>query len=124
MRVEREKARARGTAAEWFATIWLFLKGYRIQARQFHAHGGELDVVALTPCWNSPCTIVFVEVRARSTLEQAVGSVTHAKRQRVAKAASQYCARNRKLATLPRRFDLIVLADRGWPRHLVDAWRT
>ena len=124
MKVDREKARARGAAAEWFATVWLILKGYRILARQFRARGGELDVVALTPYWRTPCTIVFVEVRARGTLEQAVESVTATKRGRVERAAAQYCARKPRLASLPRRYDLIVLGQTGWPRHFADAWRT
>ena len=120
----REKARARGTATEWMATAWLFAKGYRILARQFRARGGEIDIVALTPYWRTPCTIVFVEVRARGTIEQAIESVTAAKRYRVEKAAAQFCGRRPKLAKLPRRFDLVVLARTGWPRHLVDAWRS
>ena len=124
MTLERDKARARGTSAEWLAAALLMAKGYRIIARQFRAHGGELDIVALTPYWRTPCTIVFVEVRARSTIEQAIESVTATKRRRVEKAAAQFCARRPKLAILPRRFDLVVLARTGWPRHLIDAWRS
>lgn len=123
MRIERDKARARGAAAEWFAAVWLTFKGYRVIARQFRAHGGELDVVALTPYWRSPCTIVFVEVRARYTREQAVESVTAVKRRRVQRAAAQFCARRPRLALLPRRFDIIAVTQAGWPSHLVDAWR-
>ena len=92
MRLEREKARARGTAAEWVATALLAAKGYRILARQFRAHGGELDIVALSPFWTSR-TIVFVEVRARGTVQDAVESVGAEKRRRVETAAAQFCAR-------------------------------
>lgn len=123
MRLHREQARARGTAAEWVASLWLRFKGYRILARQFRARGGELDVVALTPYWHSPSTIVFVEVRTRGTLEDAIASVTDAKKGRVEGAARQFCARNPGLGRLPRRYDLIVLAETAWPRHLLDAWR-
>jgi len=120
--LEREKARARGTASEWLAAAWLMGKGYRILARQFRAEGGELDLVALTPFWTTR-TIVFVEVRARSTLEQAVESVGVVKRRRVETAAAQYCARRPRLGALPRRFDLILLTPGRWPRHMIDAWR-
>lgn len=123
MRVEREKARARGTAAEWIAALWLIARGYRVIARQFRAHGGELDVVALTPYWRSPVTIVFVEVRARHTVALAVDSVTAAKRRRVERAAAQFCARRPRLSRLPRRYDLIAVSQESWPRHVVDAWR-
>jgi putative endonuclease len=122
MTLEREKARARGAAAEWLAAAWLGAQGYRILARQFRAHGGELDIVALTPFWTSR-TIVFVEVRARVTVEQAIESVSAVKRRRIEAASLQFFARRPKLARLPRRFDLVLLAPGRWPHHLVDAWR-
>lgn len=123
MGIQREQARARGSVAEWAAAWWLRLKGYRILARQFRARGGELDVVALTPYWHSPATIVFVEVRTRGTIGDAIASVTDAKKSRVEMAARQFCARKPGLGRLPRRYDLIVLAESGWPRHIRDAWR-
>ena len=122
MRLEREKARARGAAAEWLAAAWLTGKGYRILTRQFRAHGGELDIVALTPFWTMR-TIVFVEVRARGTIEQAAESVGAVKRRRVEAAAAQFCARRSKLGALPRRYDLVLLTPGRWPRHIIDAWR-
>lgn len=122
MGVERQKARARGTAAEWMAAAWLVGKGYRILTRQFRAKGGELDIVALTPFWTTR-TIVFVEVRARGTVAQAIESVGAIKRQRVERAAAQFCARQPKLSSLPRRFDLVLMAPGRWPHHMVDAWR-
>ena len=124
MGIQREQARARGSVAEWAAAWWLRLKGYRILARQFRARGGELDVVALTPYWHSPATIVFVEVRTRTTLGEAISSVSKTKKGRVEKAARQFCARMPGLGGLPRRYDLIVMAETAWPRHFRDAWRT
>jgi putative endonuclease len=122
MSLEREKARARGTAGEWLAVAWLAAKGYRILARQVRAIGGELDIVALTPPWSTR-TIVFVEVRARGTVEQAIESVGAVKRRRVEAASAQFCARRPKLGRMPRRFDLVLLAPGRWPHHVVDAWR-
>lgn len=122
MTLERERARARGLAAEWVAAAFLGLKGYRILARQFRAQGGELDIVALTPFWTEP-TIVFVEVRARGTVAGGIESVGAVKRQRVVSASLQFCARKPKLSRLPRRFDLVLLAPGRWPHHVVDAWR-
>jgi putative endonuclease len=122
MTVEREKARARGLAGEWLAAAWLTAKGYRILTRQFRALGGELDIVALTPPW-SPRTIVFVEVRARGTVEEAIESVGAQKRRRVEAASAQFCVRKPKLKGFPRRFDLVLLAPGRWPHHVIDAWR-
>ena len=122
MSVERQKARARGLAAEWMATAWLIAKGYRILARQFQAKGGELDIVALTPFWTQR-VVVFVEVRARETVEQAVESVTATKRERIEAAAAQFRGRKPKLRKLPHRFDLVLLAPGRLPHHIIDAWR-
>jgi putative endonuclease len=122
MALEHHKARARGAASEWLATALLAGKGYRILSRQFRASGGELDIVALTPFWTTR-TIVFVEVRARGTVEQAGESVGATKQKRVQAAAAQFCARRPKLGALPRRYDMVLVAPGRWPHHVVDAWR-
>jgi len=115
------EAQARGRAAEWKAALWLMAKGYRILARGFRVAGGELDIVALPPFWQPPM-VVFVEVRARASMAAAAESVNAGKRDRVAWAASQFCARRRNLTQLPWRFDLILLAPGRWPHHVVSAW--
>lgn len=121
MAQRHHEALARGRAAEWKAALWLMAKGYRILARSFRVSGGELDIVALPPFWQ-PRMVVFVEVRARETKEAAAESVGAGKRDRVAWAASQFCARRRNLAQLPWRFDLILLAPGRWPYHMRNAW--
>ena len=121
MAQRHHEALARGRAAEWTAALWLIAKGYRIIARSFRVSGGELDIVALPPFWQ-PRILVFIEVRARTTAEAAAESVNAGKRDRVARAASQFCAQRRKLAQLPWRFDLILLAPGRWPQHVANAW--
>ena len=121
MAQRHHEARARGSAAEWKAALLLRVKGYRILARSFRVKGGELDIVALPPFWH-PRMVVFVEVRARGTIEAAAESVNAGKREHVMWAASQFCARRRNLAQLPWRFDLILLAPGRWPYHMPNAW--
>ncbi len=121
MAQRHHEALARGRAAEWTAALWLLAKGYRILARGFRVSGGELDIVALAPLWQTPA-VVFVEVRARGTMEAAAESVTAAKRDRVALAADRFCARRRKLHELPWRFDLILVAPGRWPQHVANVW--
>jgi putative endonuclease len=121
MAQRHHEARARGLAAEWIAALWLMAKGYRIVARGYRVTGGELDIVALSPFWR-PRMLIFVEVRARGSAQMAAESVTQAKQERVAWAASHFCARRRNLAQLPRRFDLILLAPGRWPQHVAGAW--
>jgi putative endonuclease len=121
MAPRRQEALARGRAAEWMAALLLAAKGYRILARSFRVSGGELDIVALSPLWQKR-TVVFVEVRARGTIEAAAESVTATKRKHVAWAASQFCARRRRLTEIPWRFDLILVAPGRWPQHVADVW--
>jgi putative endonuclease len=117
----RTENQTRGDYGEWLAGLWLMAKGYRILARQYKAPGGEIDLVALSPPWSARM-VVFVEVRARGTVEAAISSVNAGKRERVMRTASQFCARRRELAKLPWRYDLILLAPRRWPTHIRDAW--
>lgn len=121
MALRHHQALARGRAAEWVAALTLMLKGYRILARSFRVSGGELDIVALSPFWQ-PRMVVFVEVRARGTIENAAESVGATKRKRVAWAASQFCAKRRRLTEIPWRFDLILVAPGRWPQHVANAW--
>lgn len=121
MAQRHHEALARGRAAEWAAALWLIAKGYRILARGFRVSGGELDIVALSPVWQTRM-VVFVEVRARGTMAAAAESVGAAKRDRVALAANRFCARRRKLHELPWRFDLILVAPGRWPHHVANAW--
>jgi putative endonuclease len=121
MAQRHHEALARGRAAEWTAALWLLAKGYRILARSFRVSGGELDIVALSPFWQ-PRMLVFVEVRARGTMEAAAESVSAAKQDRVSWAATQFCARRQRLRQLPWRFDLILMAPGRWPQHLANVW--
>jgi putative endonuclease len=114
----------RGTArrGEALAALFLRLKGYRIEARNWRCALGELDIVA----WDR-ATLVFVEVKARSgtsagTPEEAVDS---RKQARLVQLAQAYLARRREPAP-PCRFDVIAIEKRR-PipriRHLRAAFR-
>jgi putative endonuclease len=114
----------RGTAqrGEALAALFLRLKGYRIEARNWRCPLGELDIVA----WDRD-TLVFVEVKARSgtsagTPEEAVDP---RKRARLVQLAQAYLARCRG-PTPPCRFDVIAVEGGGWwprLRHLRAAFR-
>ncbi len=78
MRRERRKARAFGLRAETLAALWLRLKFYQILARNFTARGGEIDLIA-----RRGDVIVFVEVKARPTLDQAFLAIDAAKAARI-----------------------------------------
>lgn len=120
-KTERESKRVRaestGRFAEGLAALFLAAKGYRILARRFEAPGGEIDLVAWTKG-----VLVFVEVKARANLDDAVFAVTGRNRRRIEAAARSYVSRHPRRAEDGVRFDIIAIS--GWRlKHLRDAWR-
>ena len=112
----RQKARAFGLQAESAASLWLGLKGYRIVARNVVAPGGEIDLVA-----RRGGLIVFVEVKARPTLDQAFFAINSAKAARISRAARFWLAANGWAAGGAFRGDAVYVAPWRRPRHVEDA---
>ena len=130
----RRAADHAGRAAEDAAAAWLAGQGWLIldrRARSRRGDGaGEIDLVALDRSGNCPgdlsgagSVVVFVEVKARRTLEAALASVTPAQRRRLAVAAEGWLARHPDYAEVGVRFDVIAVAEGAPPAHLPDAWR-
>ncbi|HRK23916.1 MAG TPA: YraN family protein [Beijerinckiaceae bacterium] len=101
-----------GLDAEWLAELLLRAKGYRILARRFAAAGGEVDLVA-----RRGGTLIFVEVKARAGLEQALEAITPLKRQRISRAARAYLGRLEALPAIIR-MDAVFVSPHALPRHL------
>lgn len=78
----RRAAEARGRWAEWLAMAWLAAKGYRLLDHRARTAAGEIDLVACRGEW-----IAFVEVKARRTLEEALGAIGPRQRRRIERAA-------------------------------------
>lgn len=116
-RSRRQEAERKGRIAETLAAILLMLKGYRILARRFRAHGGEIDIVA-----KKSRTLVFVEVKKRTSTEAARLSVTPRNQQRIKVAANQWLAQNATRIDVPMRYDIIAAGTFSL-RHFRDAFR-
>ena len=116
---ERATSFQTGLSAERRACLYLNAKGYRILARRYRTPHGEIDVVA-----KRRATLVFAEVKARNTLDDAAYSVTPRQQQRIAAAASLWLAAHPDHANLDCRFDVILIAPRRLPRHLEAAFET
>lgn len=114
---KRQKAEHRGRAAEAAAALMLRAKGYRILERRFKCRAGEIDIVA-----QRGETFVFVEVKARQTIEQAIESITPHQRKRI-EAAAEAWLRKATSQQFAVRFDVIAVAPRTLPSHMMDAWR-
>ncbi|WP_046862084.1 YraN family protein [Microvirga massiliensis] len=120
MRTRSERRRTtflRGHRAELAALVFLIAKGYRPLARRFAVAGGEVDLVVARGK-----DIVFVEVKARSHLDEARNAITATKRRRFSRAVRAWIARHPKAAGKTWRADAIFIAPWSWPHHVVAAF--
>lgn len=107
----------RGHGAERIALALLMLKGYRPLARRYAASGGEIDLIV-----KRGETVVFVEVKARGLMDDALDSISARKRQRFSRAARAWAARNPWAADKTLRADAVFVAPGCWPRHIPVAF--
>src|SRR3979411_3431459 len=75
---ERVAAFRPGLSAESRAAAFLMAKGYRILAKRFRTPYGEIDIVA-----RKRSLIVFIEVKARASLDEAADAVTPRQQARI-----------------------------------------
>lgn len=115
---KRRAAERLGGRAEALCRLALRLKGYRILARRFRCHGGEIDIVA-----RRGGIVAFVEVKARADLADGLAAVTPRQRRRVETAAAAFLATRPAGGEAQIRFDVMVARPWRWPVHLADAWR-
>jgi putative endonuclease len=116
---DRVAAFGRGISAESIAAAWLIGKGYRILARRFRSAAGEIDIIA-----GRRQTVIFVEVKARATFDEAAEAVTPRQRSRIATAAEIWLANNPKIKFQDLRFDAILIVPGSLPRHIPGAFET
>ena len=88
----RQRAEKMGRLAEWCVSIALTLSGHQILATRFKVPQGEIDSVA-----RRGDTLIFVEVKARKTAQEALDAVTPRARRRIEQAGRQFLARHPKL---------------------------
>lgn len=113
---DRRSALSFGRRAEWIAAAYLMAKGYRILARSWRVDGGEIDLVVLRGR-----SVVFIEVKARPTIDEAMLAITPAKTARLSRAARHWLAVNPWATRRDVRADAVYLAPWRAPRHLVAA---
>jgi putative endonuclease len=106
-----------GISAESRAAALLMAKGYRILARRFRTPHGEIDIVA-----RRLGLIAFVEVKARASLDDAAYAVTPRQQQRIIDAAQGWLMAHPEHAEFELRFDVILVAPKSLPRHLMAAF--
>jgi putative endonuclease len=129
----RQRAEQQGRTAELDALVYLMLTCHRILARRWRGSVGEIDLVA-----RRGRRIIFVEVKFRHRSDagsdagsgagsDAGGIPTAQQRQRIARAAQQFCRQRRISPAFELRFDLIQISPSFGGilfsiRHIRDAW--
>jgi len=116
-RPERQVAFRLGLSAESRAAAYLIAKGHRIVARRWRSPVGEIDIVA-----RKRGTLVFVEVKARERLDDAAEAVIVRQQRRIIAAAEAWLAGHPEDANSEIRFDVVLVAPRSLPRHIVAAF--
>src|SRR5271168_198442 len=113
----RVEAFRTGLSAETQAAAVLIAKGYRILARRFRTPHGEIDIVA-----RRRNLVAFVEVKARTNLDDAAYAVTPRQQARIIAAAQAWLMAHPEHALYDLRFDAMLIAPRRLPRHLLAAF--
>src|SRR5579872_704226 len=116
-RPEKVVAFRLGISLESRAAVWLIAHGFRILARRWRSPAGEIDIVAARRH-----LLIFVEVKARATLDEAAESVTERQKQRIVAAAEAWLAVNPQPSIRDMRFDAILVAPGKLPRHVPGAF--
>jgi putative endonuclease len=115
---ERLQRYRRGHSAERIAAGLLLMKGYRILARRYRTRYGEIDLIAVRGR-----RIAFVEVKRRTTRDEAFAALEGEQSERIANAAEAWIAKNQGYADYSLGFDAVLVLPWKLPIHLVDGLR-
>jgi putative endonuclease len=113
----RQAAFKLGISAEGRAVFLLKAKGYRELARRWKSRVGEVDLVV-----RRGRTIVFVEVKARPSVDDAAWSVLPRQKRRIVAAAEAWLAAHPEHAGYDIRFDAVLVAPGRLPQHIAAAF--
>ncbi len=114
--MRREAAHARGHWGERRAAWWLRLHGWRIIGQRVRVPSGEVDLIARRGRMTA-----FVEVKTRATASELGDAIDAHRLRRVVAAANALAARYVRPGH-DMRIDVILIAPRTLPRHLVNVW--
>jgi putative endonuclease len=114
---QRQVAFRLGLSAESRAAVFLIAKGFRILARRWRSPVGEIDIIA-----RRRTLLIFVEVKARETLDGAAESVSPQQKRRICAAAEAWLAANPDDNIRDMRFDAMLVAPGRLPHHITGAF--
>jgi len=94
-----------GLRAESLCIAYLLATGHRLLGRRVRLPVGEIDLIA-----RRGRTLLFIEVKARRTLEAGLYALKPAQQRRMLQAVNAWLARHPRYAGLDVRCDLMVIA--------------
>lgn len=103
--------------AEGAAELFLRAKGFEILERRYRTPVGEVDIIAIDGDY-----LVFVEVKARASVEIALESLTLKMRARIQDASMHFLSAHPKYAGYPMRIDVMAVKLPFTIRHLENAF--
>ena len=111
----------RGHFAEWAALWFMRFKGYRLISRNYVSGrgtgAGEIDLIL-----RRRRTLVFAEVKLRSSLEQSAYAVSPAQQKRIRRAAEAFLSCHPAYRSYDIRFDSLLIAFPCHISHLPDSF--
>jgi putative endonuclease len=116
--VRRQASEARGRDAESRAAAALAAEGFAEIARRARTGVGEIDLVV-----ERDGLLVFVEVKARASLNDAALSLGPRQQARLLAAGEAWMAANPGHGAAGVRFDLLLVDGAGQVRRIADAFR-
>ncbi len=115
--LKRQKAENLGKTGEFLASIFLRLKFYSILAKNYKTPFGEIDLIV-----KRGNIIAFVEVKTRNNKAQIGDALLAVNKYRISRAANHYLMNNASFVKNHLRFDVIFLAPKSFPLHLMGAF--
>jgi len=104
MKGARLQAYQKGHWAELLCAAYYMCCGYKILSKRYKSPYGEIDLIAARGK-----TLVFVEVKARANVAQALESVRKTGRGRIERAAMHYIAQSPQYNDFSMRFDVAAV---------------
>lgn len=116
---DRNRIRAfrRGWISEILAAFFLMAKGYRILALRYKTPLGEVDIVA-----RKGDLVVFCEVKARKSVNEAVFAVSTTAQKRIRNASDLWLSKQAKASVLSQRYDIIAITPWSLPTQIENAF--
>lgn len=109
----KQRQYKRGFLAEYYAIIWLIIKGYRLIRHRYRCYQGEIDLIV-----RKGNQIAFIEVKYRQHRDAAMNAISRRQIERIQRAADYFLMKYPRYHTCNVRFDACLVTGRGRIQHL------